>query len=174
RGRGEAVTEEPRTEEPRTEEPVEEQVELDPLADVSRERDEYLDSLQRLKAEFDNYRKRAAREQLEFASRAAERLVKELLPVLDDLERALDAAEEHEEAKLEEGVSLVHRALADALQKEGLSEIATDGKFDPHVHEALLTQPDDDVESGAILDVLQKGYRLGDKVLRPARVIVAE
>ena len=168
------MTEEPRTEEPRTEEPVEEQVELDPLADVSRERDEYLDSLQRLKAEFDNYRKRAAREQLEFASRAAERLVKELLPVLDDLERALDAAEEHEEAKLEEGVRLVHRALADALQKEGLSEIATDGKFDPHVHEALLTQPDDDVESGAILDVLQRGYRLGDKVLRPARVIVAE
>jgi len=163
------VTDEPRTEE---EERVEEEV--DPLADATRERDEYLDSLQRLKAEFDNYRKRAAREQLEFASRAAERLVKELLPVLDDLERALDAAEEHEEAKLEEGVRLVHRALADALQKEGLAEIETDGRFDPHVHEALLTQPDDDVESGAILDVLQKGYRLGDKVLRPARVIVAE
>jgi molecular chaperone GrpE len=159
----------------RTEE-VEEQVEeeVDPLAEVTRERDEYLDSLQRLKAEFDNYRKRAAREQLEFASRAAERLVKELLPVLDDLERALDAAEEHEEAELEEGVRLVHRALADVLQKEGLAEIATDGKFDPHVHEALLTQPDDDVESGIVLDVLQKGYRLGDKVLRPARVIVAE
>ncbi len=152
----------------------EETEELVPLAEVTRERDEYLDSLQRLKAEFDNYRKRAAREQLEFASRAAERLVKELLPVLDDLERALDAAEEHEEAELEEGVRLVHRALADALKKEGVVEIATDGKFDPHVHEALLTQPDDDVESGAILDVLQKGYRLGDKVLRPARVIVAE
>ena len=167
------MTEEPRTEEPRTEEPVEEQVELDPLAGVTRERDEYLDSLQRLKAEFDNYRKRAAREQLDFASRAAERLVKELLPVLDDLERALDAAEEHEEAKLEEGVRLVHRALAGALQKEGLQEIETDGKFDPHVHEALLSQPDDESESGAILDVLQKGYRLGDKVLRPA-VIVAE
>ena len=87
------------------------------LDQVTRERDEYLDSLQRLKAEFDNYRKRAAREQLDFASRAAERLVKELLPVLDDLERALDAAEEHEEAKLEEGVRLVHRALADALQR---------------------------------------------------------
>ena len=151
----------------------------DELAEVTRERDEYLDSLQRLKAEFDNYRKRAAREQIDLASRAAERLVKELLPVLDDLERALDAHEvlsgsEQDLAKLEEGLRLVHRALADALQKEGLAEIATDGKFDPHVHEALLTQPDDDVESGAILDVLQKGYRLGDKVLRPARVIVAE
>jgi len=144
------------------------------LEQVTRERDEYLDSLQRLKAEFDNYRKRAAREQTELISRAAERLVKELLPVLDDLERALDAVEEHEEAELEEGVRLVHRALSDALAKEGLAEIPTDGKFDPHVHDALLTQPDDDRESGDVLDVLQKGYRLGDKVLRPARVIVAE
>jgi molecular chaperone GrpE len=144
------------------------------LAAVSRERDEYLDSLQRLKAEFDNYRKRAAREQSAIVSRASERLVKELIPVLDDLERALDAAEEHEEAKLEEGVRLVQRALADALHREGLAEIETNGKFDPHVHEALLSQPDEDLESGTVLQVLQKGYRLGDKVIRPARVIVAE
>ena len=152
------------------EEPVEKP---DPLAEATRERDEYLDALQRLKAEFDNYRKRAARDQEQLAARAHERLVKELLPVLDDLERALAAAEEHEEAQLEEGVRLVHRALVDALQKEGLAEIETDGQFDPHVHEALLSQPDDEQESGAILDVLQKGYRIGDKVLRPARVIVA-
>jgi molecular chaperone GrpE len=144
------------------------------LAAVSRERDEYLDSLQRLKAEFDNYRKRAAREQSAIVSRASERLVKELIPVLDDLERALDAAEDHEEAKLEEGVRLVQRALADALRREGLAEIETNGKFDPHVHEALLSQPDEDLESGTVLQVLQKGYRLGDKVIRPARVIVAE
>ena len=128
--------------------------------------------MQRLKAEFDNYRKRAAREQVDLISRATERLVNELLPVLDDLERALAAAEEHEEAKLEEGVRLVHRSLAEALRKEGLAEIETDGQFDPHVHEALLSQPDDQRESGAILDVLQKGYRIGDKVVRPARVIV--
>ena len=69
---------------------------------------------------------------------------------------------------------LIQRALADALQREGLAEIETNGKFDPHVHEALLSQPDDDAESGAVLQVLQKGYRLGDKVIRPARVIVAE
>jgi molecular chaperone GrpE len=173
------VTDEPRTEEEPRLEQLEEEApaetpEPDPLAEVTRERDEYLDSLQRLKAEFDNYRKRAAREQTEFASRAAERLVKELLPVLDDLERALEAAEEHEEAKLEEGVRLVQRALADALQREGLVEIETNGKFDPHVHEALLSQPDDDYETGHVLQVIQKGYRLGDKVLRPARVIVAE
>jgi len=143
------------------------------LEQVMRERDEYLDALQRLKAEFDNYRKRTARDQQQLAARAHERLVKELLPVLDDLERALAAAEDHEEAQLEDGVRLVHRALVDALLKEGLAEIETDGQFDPHVHEALLSQPDDDKESGAILDVLQKGYRIGDKVLRPARVIVA-
>jgi len=142
------------------------------LEQVTRERDEYLDALQRLKAEFDNYRKRAAREQVGLTSRAAERLVKELLPVLDDLERALDFADEHEEAKLEEGVRLVHRALVDALRKEGLAEIETDGQFDPHVHEALLSQPDDEKEAGEILDVMQKGYRIGDKVVRPARVIV--
>jgi molecular chaperone GrpE len=98
--------------------------------------------------------------------------VKELLPVLDDLERALAAAEEHEEAKLEEGVRLVHRELAAALEREGLAEIETNGRFDPHVHEALLSQPSD-AEEGAVLEVVQKGYRLGDRVLRPARVVVA-
>ena len=147
---------------------------VDALAEATRQRDEYLDALQRLKAEFDNYRKRAAREQVDLTSRAAERLVKELLPVLDDLERALAAAEEHEEAKLEEGVALVHRALSDTLRRHGLAEIETDGAFDPHVHEALLAQPAEGRESGEILDVVQKGYRLGDRVLRPARVVVAE
>ena len=104
---------------------------------------------------------------------ASERLVVALLPVLDDLGRAIEAAEQHEEAKLEEGVRLVHRALADALAREGLLEIETDGKFDPNVHEALLAQPSE-AESGAVLDVVQKGYRLGDRVLRPARVIISE
>ncbi|MET0564016.1 MAG: nucleotide exchange factor GrpE, partial [Gaiellaceae bacterium] len=104
--------------------------------------------------------------------RAHERLVKELLPVLDDLERALAAAEEHEEAKLEEGVRLVHRELAAALQREGLAEIDTDGQFDPHVHEALLSQPSD-AEEGSVIEVVQKGYTLGDRVVRPARVVVA-
>jgi len=146
--------------------------EVDELASVTRERDEYLDALQRLKAEFENYRKRVAREQSDLVTRASERLVKELLPVLDDLERALEAAAEHEEAKLEDGVRLVHRALADALAKEGLVEVETAGAFDPHTHEALLAQPSDEAE-GAIIQVLQKGYRLGDRVLRPARVVVS-
>src|SRR6185437_6965261 len=118
------------------------------------------------------YRKRVLRDQESLVARAHERLVKELLPVLDDLERALAAAEEHEEAKLEEGVRLVHRSLRDALTREGLAEIETNGRFDPHVHEALLSQPSE-AEEGSVLEVLQKGYRLGDHVIRPARVIVA-
>ena len=141
---------------------------------LERERDEYLDSLQRLKAEFDNYRKRTARDQEAFVARAGEAVLRDLLPVLDDLERALDAAEHHEEAKLEEGVRLVHRSLLDALQRQGLELIETDGAFDPHVHEALLTQPAGEAEPGSVLQVLQKGYRLGDRILRPARVVVAE
>src|ERR687898_135875 len=110
-----------------------------------------------------------AAERDELVDRLHERLVKELLPVLDDLGRALEAAEQHEEAALEDGVRLVHRQLVDVLAKEGLKEIETDGVFDPHVHEALLSQPSD-AETGTVLEVLQKGYRLGDRVLRPARV----
>ena len=148
------------------EELVGEPVETPPAPD----HDAYL----RLAADFDNYRKRVAREHSELTARANERLVNELLPVLDDLERALEAAAEHEEAKLEEGVQLVHRSLAALLERHGLTEIDTEGAFDPHVHEALLAQPAEGAEEGSVLQVLQKGYRLGDKVLRPARVIVAE
>ena len=147
----------------------------DSLVDVAAlqaERDDLFDRLQRLAAEFDNYRKRSARDAASLTVRANERLVKELLPILDDLGRALEAAEDHEDAKLEEGVRLVHRALSELLAKEGLAEIGTEGKFDPHVHEALLSQPSDE-EEGSVIEVVQKGYKLGDKVLRPARVVVA-
>jgi molecular chaperone GrpE len=159
---------------PEKEEEQEEQAEggVDELGQAQRERDEYLDALQRLKAEFDNYRKRVARDQQELAARAHERLVRELVPVLDDLERALEFAAAHEEVQLEDGVRLVHRALAEALAKEGLAEIETDGKFDPHTQEALLSQPSESDE-GTVIQVLQKGYRLGDRVLRPARVVIS-
>jgi molecular chaperone GrpE len=143
------------------------------LAEVERERDEYLNDLKRVAADFENYRKRVARDQEGLVARAHERLVKELLPVLDDLERALEAAAQHEEAKLEEGVRLVHRELVEALAREGLVEVETDGQFDPHVHEALLSQPSEQ-EDGSVIEVLQKGYRLGDRVLRPARVVVSQ
>ena len=143
------------------------------LAEVERERDEYLNDLKRVAADFENYRKRVARDQEGLVARAHERIVKELLPVLDDLERALEAAAEHEEAKLEEGVRLVHRELVEALAREGLVEVETDGPFDPHVHEALLSQPSEK-EDGSVIEVLQKGYRLGDRVLRPARAVVSQ
>ena len=166
------------------------------LAAAEEKAAEHLDHLQRLAAEFDNYRKRAARDHESLTRLANERLVKALLPVVDDLERALEAAAQRPvrdsgpvegargnrevpptdwqalEAKLEEGVRLVHRSLAELLQKEGLAEIETEGQFDPHVHEALLSQPSEAPE-GSIIQVLQKGYRLGERVLRPARVVVA-
>ncbi len=130
------------------------------------------DRLLRLAADFENYKKRAARERLEYVALANERLIGELLPILDDLERALSAAEQHEEAQLEEGVRLVHRSLAALLERHGVTPISTDGKFDPHMHEALASQPSE-AEEGSVLDVVQRGYRLGDRVVRPARVVVA-
>ena len=167
------------------------------LAEAETKRDEYLADLQRLAAEFENYRKRAAREQERLVSHAHARLVRELLPVLDDLERAakppirdpetdrgsraevppreLDAPNlQSEYEALREGVRLVEKSLRSALAKEGLAEIATDGAFDPHVHEALLTQRREGADPGSVLEVVQRGYRIGDKVVRPARVIVAE
>jgi len=130
------------------------------------------DRLLRLAADFENYKKRAARERQEYVALANERLIGELLPILDDLERALSAAEQHEEARLEDGVRLVHRSLAGLLERHGVKPIETDGKFDPHVHEALLSQPSE-AEEGSVIDVVQKGYKLGERVVRPARVVVA-
>ncbi len=144
----------------------------DRLAALQAERAEAVDRWKRAAADLDNFRKRAAREREEYVALANERLIAELLPVLDDLERALVAASEHEEAQLEEGVRLVHRSLAALLERHGVEEIPTEGRFDPHVHEALLSQPSE-AEEGSVVDVIQKGYRLGGRVVRPARVVVA-
>ena len=151
--------------------PVEAQPE-DQVVALEAERDEYLNDLKRVAAEFENYRKRVLRDQESLVARAHERLVKELLPVLDGLERALDASRDSGTRSVEEGVRLVHEELKAALTREGLAEIETNGRFDPHVHEALLSQPSD-AEEGSVLEVVQKGYRLGDRVVRPARVVVA-
>ena len=144
------------------------------LADANRRAEEYLNDLRRLAADFDNYRKRVARESEMQASRATESLVGELLPVLDNLERALDASEHHEEAKVAEGVQLVKQQLAGLLARRGLEEIPCEpgDEFDPHVHEALSHQPSDQPE-GAVAAVWQRGYRLGDRVVRAARVVVS-
>jgi len=142
------------------------------LAEAEAKRDEYLADLQRLAADFDNFRKRVARDQESLVQRAGERLVKELIPVLDDLERAAEVAAKTTETTLAEGVGMVHRALHGLLTKEGLHEVEADGQFDPHRHEALMQQPSEQPE-GTVLSILQKGWRLGDRVLRPARVVVA-
>lgn len=151
-----------------TEEPT--QQEQEETVESSDERVAALeDRLLRTAADFDNFRKRAAREREEYVKHANERFVKELLPVLDDLERALAHGEEH---SIEEGVRLVHRSLVSLLERHGVQEIDASGRFDPHMHEALLSQPSD-AEEGSVLDVIQKGYTLGDRVVRPARVVVA-
>ena len=145
----------------------------DRLETALSERDDYLEQLRRVSAEFANYKKRMAREQLAITERATERLVKELLPVHDDLERALEAFVAHDEAQVAKGVELVHRSLRSILEREGVVAIEPDGEaFDPHRHEALLSQPSDAPE-GTVIQVVQKGFQLGDRVVRPARVVVA-
>jgi molecular chaperone GrpE len=144
------------------------------LQDTERQRDKVFDDLRRVAADFDNYRKRVAREQTQILARSGERVVAKLLPVLDDLERALEAAEHHEDAKVLEGVRMTKDALAAVLASEGVEEIPADGPFDPHVHEALMTQPAEGVEPGHVVQIVTRGYRIGDAVLRPARVVVAQ
>jgi molecular chaperone GrpE len=142
--------------------------------EARRQADEYLDRWRRAAADFDNYKKRVARDAEAARTRAVESLVGELLPVLDNLERALDASEHHEDAKVAEGVRLVREQLRDVLARRGLEPIdaAVGGRFDPHVHEALLHQPSEH-EEGAIAAVYEAGYRLGTRVVRPARVVVS-
>ncbi|MCZ7664286.1 MAG: nucleotide exchange factor GrpE [Thermoleophilia bacterium] len=143
------------------------------LLAVTAERDEYFDALLRLKAEFENYRKRSQREILETGSRARASLLGEFLPVLDNLRRALDAAEHHEEGKVLDGVRLTHNLFASLLLKEGVTPMEPRGQlFDPEKHDAMLSRPAE-CEEGIISDVLDEGYMFGDRVLRPAKVVVS-
>lgn len=147
---------------------------VDELTAAETRAADYLDQLRRTAAEFDNFRKRVARESAQQSARAIESLVAELLPVLDNLERALDASEHHEPVKVAEGVKLVHQQLADLLHRRGVEEIpAKPGeRFDPHVHEAL-SQAASEHPEGTIADVWQRGYRAAGLVVRPARVVVS-
>ncbi len=149
---------------------IEAQAELDK---VTEERDALTESVLRLRAEFENYRKRATRELVQARDRAQGELLSELLPVLDNLERALEAAEHHEEGKVLGGVRMTRDMFADLLRRSGVEEIETVGvRFDPVVHEAMLLQPSDSDE-GIVTAVLERGYRQGEHVLRPARVAVS-
>lgn len=145
-----------------------------PLADEAARRcDELSDQLLRQRAEFDNFRRRASKELIEARARAQADLLSQLLPVLDNLERALDAAEHHDEGKVLGGVRLTKNLFVDLLRGIGVEEIESVGAhFDPQVHDAVLTQPSDQ-EEGVITALLERGYRQGDRVLRPARVAVS-
>jgi molecular chaperone GrpE len=143
------------------------------VARLEREREEYVALAQRTQADFENYRKRAAKEAALAGERAKGNLVRELLPVVDNLERALQSAEESEQ-HLAEGVRLVHSELVSVLQRNGVEPFDPSGEpFDPELHEALSTRDADGADPGVILDVVEKGYRLNGTVLRPARVVVA-
>ncbi len=147
----------------------------DELARARAERDLYLDHLQRLKAEFENYRKRVQRDNEALVLRAGEGVLESLLPVLDNMQRALESAERHEEGQLIKGVELVSGQLRAVLEGHGLDEVpAAPGlPFDPTVHEAVVAQDSDEYPEGMIVAVLAPGYLLHGRLLRPARVIVA-
>jgi len=145
----------------------------EPELTLEQERDRYLELAQRTQADFENYRKRAAKEASSAGERAKIGLLRDFLPVLDNLERALESASEGE-AALAEGVRLVHAELVNVLKRNGVAPIEAEGRqFDPTVHEAMSTMAQDGTEPGTVLHVVEKGYRLNDTVIRPARVVVS-
>jgi molecular chaperone GrpE len=135
--------------------------------------EERLDQLMRLKADFENFRKRVIREQTELVERASLRIVERLLPVLDDLERALEAARQHEPSEaIVRGIELVFNQLHDALVEEGLERVRAEGAFDPQEHEAVSSVTGD-VAEPTILEIVRPGYKLKGKTIRPALVHVS-
>jgi molecular chaperone GrpE len=168
---------------------------LDELAEAKRERDEYLELAQRTRADFDNYRKRVAKEAADAVTRGRAELAREMLPVIDNLERALQAAGVVEDAAgrdaegrpdapseevsaheaLARGVALVHDELRTKLERAGVEAFDPRGeRFDPQLHEALSTRSEEGADAGVIVETVEKGYRLDGQVLRPARVVVSE
>jgi molecular chaperone GrpE len=154
------------------------------LESVRQQRDEYYDLLLRKTAEFENYRKRIDRERRDLADYAAADILKAVLPLVDDLERALQAASATDEAASKDpraaiaayraGVELIHKQLIDLLRKKGVTPIDSVGKdFDPHVHQAVTQEVSADHREGEVMQELARGYKLGDRLLRPAMVKVA-
>jgi molecular chaperone GrpE len=162
-----------------TEEPSEESLEItheetsalmEKLEQARKERDEYLDNMRRMKAEFENSRARLEKEHARSVELASERLVKELLPTLDSLERALEA-----DGDIKEGVEATREQLVGVLAEEGLNPISSEGQsFDPEVHEALMSKPSEEHEEDTIIQTLERGYVLNGEVIRPAKVVVSK
>lgn len=153
--------------------------EMTELAAKAGKADQYLALAQRTQADFENFRKRAARETAAAQDRGAAKLAKELLPAVDNLDRALEAAQSSgdcadDERTLISGIKLVHAEVIAALARVGIEPFDPVGEpFDPQHHEAVAQQPVEGAEPGTIVEVYQRGYRLGDTILRPARVVVA-
>jgi molecular chaperone GrpE len=144
------------------------------ISELKRERDEYYDRLLRITAEFDNYRKRIERERRETIERAAAGLIEELLPIVDDFERALRADAGAETASYRDGVALIVRQIRDLLARRGVTAIeALGADFDPHLHQAVAYEPSPGHREGEVIEELRRGYTLGDRLLRPAMVKVA-
>jgi molecular chaperone GrpE len=142
------------------------------LADAHKEKEEYLELARRTKADFENFRKRAAAQAQEAQARGKIEVAREVIDAVDNLERALEAADDG--AGLREGVEMVLSGLRETLSRNGVEGVDPKGeKFDPTKHEALSTQPVEGTESGVVVEVLQKGYALGDQLVRPARVVVS-
>jgi len=150
---------------------------LEEITARAKKADEYLALAQRTKADFENYRKRAARETAAAQERGVAKLAKELLPAVDNLDRALEAAQhdgDNGASTLVSGIKLVHADVLSALSRAGIERFEPTGEqFDPQRHEAIAQQPVEGAQSGTIVEVYQRGYRLGDFVIRPARVVVA-
>jgi molecular chaperone GrpE len=144
--------------------------------ELQKQRDEYYDLLLRKTAEFDNYRKRVERERQSASESAAAGLIKELLPLVDDLERALKAdAGDEGAAAYRRGVELIHRRLLEMLRTRGVKPIEALGEdFDPHYHQAVSYEPEEGRREGEIIEEFSRGYVLGDRLLRPAMVKVAK
>jgi molecular chaperone GrpE len=144
--------------------------------EVRRERDDYRDRLLRSLAEFDNYRKRIERERRELAEFVSFEILGDLLPFVDDLERALAAAEGTQTvADYRAGVELVYKQVAELLRKKGVTAVEAKGAdFDPHVHQAVASEISDSHRDNEVIDELRRGYRLGERLLRPAMVKVAK
>ena len=144
--------------------------------EVQRQRDDFYDRLLRKTAEFDNFRKRTERERQALADAAAADLLQELLPLVDDLERALRAETGAEGAEAyRRGVELIHRQLSELLRKRGVRPIETEGAaFDPYFHQAVAYEPSGEHRDGQIVEEFRRGYMLGDRLLRPSMVKVAK
>ena len=147
------------------------------VAHLQKERDDYYDRLLRVTAEFDNYRKRTDRERQQLAEAAAADLIKDLLPLVDDLERAIKAADAGHEAAaaILRGVEMTHKQLLDTLRKRGVTPIeALGADFDPNFHMAVLHEPAEGHRDNEVIEEFTRGYMLGDRLLRPAMVKVAK